>query len=69
MIVKKKLLFIYFCFIICLNNICLAQESYFIKKRTDVEKNLNNKEKNTNLEETKSIKKKPAKKKLEKEGD
>ena len=57
MIVKKKLLFICFCFIIYLNNICLAQESYFIKKRTDVEKNLNNKEKNTNLEDTKSIKK------------
>ena len=69
MILKKKLLFICFCFIIYLNNICLAQESYFIKKRTDVEKNLNNKEKNTNLEDTKSIKKNPAKKKLEKEID
>ena len=45
MILKKKLLFICFCFIIYLNNICLAQESYFIKKRTDIEKNLTNKDK------------------------
>ena len=69
MIVKKKLLLICFCFIVYLHNICLAQESYFIKKRTDAEKKLNNKEKNSNLEDTKSINKKPVKKKLEKEID
>ena len=69
MIVKKKLLLICFCFIVYLNNICQAQESYFIKKRPDVEKKLNNKEKNTNLEDAKSINKKPEKKILEKEID
>ena len=69
MIVKKKLLLICFCFIAYLNNICVAQESFFIKKRTDVEKKLNNNEKNTNLEDTKRINKKPAKKILEKEID
>ena len=69
MIVKKKILLICFCFIVYLNNICLAQESYFIKKRTDIEKNLTNKDKNTNLEDAKSINKKPVKKILEKEID
>ena len=69
MIVNKKLLLICFCFIAYLNNICVAQESFFIKKRTDVEKKLNNNEKNTNLEDTKRINKKPAKKILEKEID
>ena len=69
MIVKKKILLICFCFIVYLNNICLAQESYFIKKRTDIEKNLTNKDKNTNLQDAKSINKKPVKKILEKEID
>ena len=69
MIVKKKILLICFCFIVYLNNICLAQESYFIKKRTDIEKNLTNKDKNTNLEDAKSINKKPVKKIFEKEID